>query len=62
MISTSWIEKRKPYWQKLETLVAAGSPGVKKLGHDELGIHQATHSERQRDVARVPGNRHFLVG
>ena len=62
MISTSWIEKRKPYWQKLETLVAAGSPGVKKLGHDELQELSLLYRQTAADLAAIrqdPSSVHF---
>jgi uncharacterized membrane protein SpoIIM required for sporulation len=62
VISTSWIEKRKPYWQKLETLVAAGSPGVKKLGHDELQELSLLYRQTAADLAAIrqdPSSVHF---
>ena len=62
MISTSWIEKRKPYWQKLETLVAAGSPGVKTLGHDELQELSLLYRQTAADLAAIrqdPSSVHF---
>lgn len=62
MISTSWIEKRKPYWQKLETLVATGSPGVKKLGHDELQELSLLYRQTAADLAAIrqdPSSVHF---
>ena len=62
MISTSWIEKRKPYWQKLEALVAAGGPGVKKLGHDELQELSLLYRQTAADLAAVrqdPSSVHF---
>jgi uncharacterized membrane protein SpoIIM required for sporulation len=62
VISTSWIEKRKPYWQKLETLVASGSPGVKKLGHDELQELSLLYRQTAADLAAIrqdPSSVHF---
>jgi len=62
VISTSWIEKRKPYWQKLEALVAAGGPGVKKLGHDELQELSLLYRQTAADLAAVrqdPSSVHF---
>jgi uncharacterized membrane protein SpoIIM required for sporulation len=62
VISTRWIEKRKPYWQKLEMLVAAGSPGVKKLGHDELQELSLLYRQTAADLAAIrqdPSSVHF---
>src|ERR1700693_6481337 len=37
MISTRWLAKRKPHWQRLEQLLdRSGRRGVAALGHDEL--------------------------
>ena len=37
MISTFWLEKRKPYWRRLEVLVEqSGRRGVGALAHSEL--------------------------
>jgi uncharacterized membrane protein SpoIIM required for sporulation len=37
MISNQWIEKRRPYWDRLATLAAASQgAGVRRLGRDEL--------------------------
>jgi uncharacterized membrane protein SpoIIM required for sporulation len=37
MISTRWLERRKPVWRRLETLVARSAGGrVSRLDHDEL--------------------------
>jgi uncharacterized membrane protein SpoIIM required for sporulation len=37
LISTSWLEKRKPYWNRLETLLdKSRSQGLKSLMRDEL--------------------------
>ncbi len=37
MISTFWLEKRKPYWRRLEMLIEqAGRRGVRALSHSEL--------------------------
>ncbi len=38
MISNSWIEKRKPFWARMGSLLAAAqSGGVRALSHEELG-------------------------
>ncbi|HEY3988981.1 MAG TPA: stage II sporulation protein M [Acidobacteriaceae bacterium] len=37
MISNQWIEKRRPYWERLATLAAeCQGTGVRRLGRDEL--------------------------
>ncbi len=53
MISTSWIEKRKPYWQQLESLVASGSAGVKSLGHGELQELSLLYRQTAADLAAI---------
>ena len=53
MISTSWIEKRKPYWQKLETMVASCKNGVKSLSHDELQELSLLYRQTAADLAAI---------
>jgi len=36
MVSTHWIEKRKPHWERLEDLVRRSRSGLAALSHDEL--------------------------
>jgi uncharacterized membrane protein SpoIIM required for sporulation len=62
VISTSWIEKRKPYWQKLESLVVSGSGGVKSLSHDELQELSLLYRQMAADLAAIrqdPSSIHF---
>lgn len=62
MISTNWIEKRKPYWQRLETLVAGGSAGVKSLDHSELQELSLLYRQTAADLAAIrqdPSSVHF---
>jgi uncharacterized membrane protein SpoIIM required for sporulation len=62
VISTSWIEKRKPYWQKLETLVASGSAGVKRFDHSELQELSLLYRQTAADLAAIrqdPSSVHF---
>ena len=62
MISTSWIEKRKPYWQRLESLVASGSAGVKSFGHGELQELSLLYRQTAADLAAIrqdPSSVHF---
>ncbi len=53
MISTSWIEKRKPYWQKLETIVAGCRNGVKSLSHGELQELSLLYRQTAADLAAI---------
>lgn len=62
MISTHWIEKRKPYWQKLEALVASASRGVKALSHGELQELSLLYRQTAADLAAIrqdPSSLHF---
>jgi uncharacterized membrane protein SpoIIM required for sporulation len=62
MISTSWIEKRKPYWKKLESLIASGSGRITSLGHSELQELSLLYRQTAADLAAIrqdPGSVHF---
>lgn len=62
MISTKWIEKRKPYWQKLETLVSSGASSVKALSHQELQELSLLYRQTAADLAAIrqdPSSVHF---
>jgi uncharacterized membrane protein SpoIIM required for sporulation len=62
VISTSWIEKRKSYWQKLESLVVRASKGVKSLSHDELQELSLLYRQTAADLAAIrqdPSSVHF---
>jgi uncharacterized membrane protein SpoIIM required for sporulation len=62
VISTGWIEKRKPYWQKLEELIAIASGGVKSLGHGGLQELSLLYRQTAADLAAVredPSSVHF---
>jgi uncharacterized membrane protein SpoIIM required for sporulation len=62
MISTSWIEKRKPYWKKLESLIASGSGRITSLGHGELQELSLLYRQTAADLAAIrqdPGSVHF---
>jgi uncharacterized membrane protein SpoIIM required for sporulation len=62
MISTNWIEKRKPYWQKLEALLTSASRGVTSLGHGELQELSLLYRQTAADLAAVrqdPSSIHF---
>lgn len=53
MISTSWIEKRKPYWQKLEAMVTNCRNGVKSLSHGELQELSLLYRQTAADLAAI---------
>ena len=62
MISTSWIEKRKPYWQKLESLISSAGAGVKRLDHSELQELSLLYRQTAADLAAIrqdPSSVHF---
>lgn len=53
MISTKWIEKRKPYWQQLESLIARSTTGLKGLSHDELQELSLLYRQTAADLAAI---------
>ncbi|MBV9340307.1 MAG: stage II sporulation protein M [Acidobacteria bacterium] len=53
MISTSWIEKREPYWRRLESLVGSASRGVGSLSHAELQELGLLYRQTAADLAAV---------
>ncbi len=54
MISTRWLAKRKPNWQRLEQLVdRSGRRGVAALGHDELQELGLLYRQTASDLATV---------
>ena len=54
MISTRWLEKRKPQWQRLEQLVnRSGRRGVAALSHDELQELGLLYRQTASDLATV---------
>jgi uncharacterized membrane protein SpoIIM required for sporulation len=54
MISTRWLEKRKPQWQRLEQLVdRSGRRGVAALQHDELQELGLLYRQTASDLATV---------
>jgi uncharacterized membrane protein SpoIIM required for sporulation len=62
VISTKWIEKRKPYWQKLESLLTSSKTGLKRLSHDELQELSLLYRQTAADLAAIrqdPSSVHF---
>lgn len=54
MISTRWLEKRKPYWSRLETLVnQSRARGISALNHRELQELGLLYRQTASDLAAV---------
>jgi uncharacterized membrane protein SpoIIM required for sporulation len=54
MISTRWLEKRKPHWRRLEQLLdRSGRRGVAALDHDELQELGLLYRQTASDLATV---------
>ena len=53
MISIRWLEKRKPYWARLEELVQRSSRGVAALSHTELQELGLLYRQTASDLAAV---------
>ena len=54
MISTRWLAKRKPHWQRLEQLVdRSGRRGVAVFGHEELQELGLLYRQTASDLATV---------
>ena len=63
MISSNWLERRKPHWQRLETLLEECSRnGFRRLGRAELRELGLLYRQIAADLAAVrqdPGSLHF---
>lgn len=63
MISTRWLEKRKPHWSKLESLLSqATSGGLKTLSRSELQELSLLYRQSAADLAALredPGSVQF---
>ncbi len=54
MISAYWLEKRKPYWDRLEQLVTStGRNNVRSLAHPEITELALLYRQVASDLARV---------
>jgi uncharacterized membrane protein SpoIIM required for sporulation len=53
MISNRWLEKRKPFWVRLEQLVERSSKGVASLNHSELQELGLLYRQTASDLAAV---------
>ncbi len=53
MITVRWLEKRKPYWARLEQLVQKSSRGIAALSHQELQELGLLYRQTASDLAAV---------
>ncbi|MGA8036558.1 MAG: stage II sporulation protein M [Candidatus Acidiferrales bacterium] len=53
MITNRWLEKRKPYWTRLEQLVQQSSRGIAALSHAELKELGLLYRQTASDLAAV---------
>jgi uncharacterized membrane protein SpoIIM required for sporulation len=53
MISNRWLEKRKPHWARLESLVQRSGSGVSSLSHSELQELGLLYRQTASDLAAV---------
>jgi uncharacterized membrane protein SpoIIM required for sporulation len=63
MISTRWLEKRKPHWSKLESLLnQSAKAGLKSLSRSDLQELSLLYRQTAADLAAIredPGSVHF---
>ncbi len=58
MISTRWLEKRKPYWSKLESLLnQSAQDGLKSLTRSELQELSLLYRQTAADLAAIREDR-----
>ncbi len=58
MISTRWLEKRKPHWSKLESLLAQSSTGgLKSLSRSDLQELSLLYRQTAADLAAIREDR-----
>jgi len=54
LISTSWLQKRRPYWGRMdELLTRSGRAGVRNLTHSELGELALLYRQTASDLATI---------
>ncbi len=54
MISTSWLQKRRPYWARIDELLArSGGSGVRALTHPELQELALLYRQTASDLATI---------
>src|SRR5207302_8847573 len=58
MISTRWLEKRKPHWSKLETLLnQSAKSGIKSLSRSDLQELSLLYRQTAADLAAIREDR-----
>jgi uncharacterized membrane protein SpoIIM required for sporulation len=54
VISTSWLQKRRPYWARIDELIArSGRNGVRSLSHSELQELALLYRQTASDLATI---------
>jgi uncharacterized membrane protein SpoIIM required for sporulation len=54
VVSTSWLQKRRPYWARMdELLTRSGRAGVRKLTHSELQELALLYRQTASDLATI---------
>jgi len=54
MISTSWLQKRRPYWERIDSLLSrSGRSGVRALTHSELQELALLYRQTASDLATI---------
>ena len=54
MISNSWLQKRRPYWARIDELLArSGGSGVRALAHNELQELALLYRQTASDLATI---------
>jgi uncharacterized membrane protein SpoIIM required for sporulation len=56
-ISSRWVDKRKPYWNRLEALLARAGRGVSGFTHDELRDFALLYRQTAADLAAAREHR-----
>src|SRR6202167_4228793 len=54
VVSTSWLQKRRPYWARIdELLTRSGRGGVRALSHSELQELALLYRQTASDLAAI---------
>lgn len=56
-MSSRWVEKRTPYWNRLDALVGRARQGVSALAHDELRELALLYRQTAADLAKAREHR-----
>jgi len=58
VISASWLQKRRPYWQRIDELLKrSGRAGVRNLTHSELQELALLYRQTASDLATIREDR-----